>query len=93
MAFEEDLTVFTSDFGEPATVAGVTHNVIMNKPDAMLYGESQVGHDFVMCYITTDFLDLVNNVAVTVSGVSYKINGAPRRLADGKFSEADLKKA
>jgi hypothetical protein len=93
MPILEDLTVFTADFGVNATVNGLTHKVLIDKPDIDLYAEMQVSHDFNMRYITNDFPTLRDGITVDVDGVSYRINGAPMRLDDGAFSRVGLRKA
>ena len=92
MNFDDDLPVFLADFGVDATVASVTHQVIFNKPDAVVFDDMQTSHDFTIRYMTVDFPNLHDGTAITVEGGSFKIRGEPLLLADGKFSLASLRK-
>lgn len=92
MNFDDDLPVFLADFGVDATVAAATHKVIFNKPDAVLFEDMQAGNNFTIRYLTADFPGLHDGAAIVVAGSSFKINGEPLLVSDGKFSLASLRK-
>jgi len=94
MNFDDDLPAFLADFGVAASITpGINKQVIFNKPDAGIFGEMQVTHDFSIRYITTDFTSLHDGVAIVVDGGNYKIKGEPLVLTDGRFSLATLRTA
>lgn len=92
MNFDDDLPVFLADFGVDATVAAVTHKVIFNKPDAVIFDGMQSSNDFTIRYLTSDFPAMHDKTAITVNGTAYKIRGEPLLITDGKFSLASLHK-
>lgn len=96
MAFGEDLQVFLQDFGVPARLTaaapGTEKRVLLDEPDAEIFGGEQVAGDKIITYIESEFPGLVSGTQITVDGVAWRVRGAPQRLDDGKFARAGLKK-
>lgn len=92
MNFDDDLPVFLADFGVTAMALGETHNVIFNKPDAVIFDDMQASADFSMRYLTSEFANLHDGTTIVVEGSTYKVRGEPLKVADGKFSMASLRK-
>ncbi|MDR5170726.1 hypothetical protein IHQ56_02735 [Methylobacillus flagellatus] len=96
MAFAEDLQVYLQDFGVPARLTadapGSEKLVLLDEPDAEIFGGEQVAGDKIITYVADDFPGLVSGVQITVDGVAWKVRGAPQRLDDGRFARAGLKK-
>ena len=92
MTFDDDLPIFLADFGVNATVLGVTHQVIFNKPDTLLFDDMQATADYTIRYLSADFPTLRDGTAIIVDGNAFKIRGEPLQVSDGRFSMASLRK-
>lgn len=93
MNFDNDLPIFLADYGIEATALGVTHLVIFNNPDAVILDDQQVSGDATIRYITSEFPNLFDGIAIHIEGEGdYKIRGEPLKLGDGKHSLASLRK-
>lgn len=84
----EDLSIFLDDFG--VLCNGV--RVLFEEPD----GLESLGYDGVQApgptiIFTTGSLILTAGQAVEIEGRFFKVRAEPRRIDDGKFSEARLK--
>lgn len=96
MAYAENLHIFLQDFGVPARLTsaalGTEKLVLLDEPDAEIFGGEQVAGDKIITYVESDFPGLISGTQITVDGVAWKVRGAPQRLDDGKFARAGLKK-
>lgn len=87
----EDLDAFMDDFAVDATFGATTGKVILDMPDEIIGGGEVISTDYKMTFKTGLFAGLAFNSAVTVDGASYTVRSV-RKIDDGKFSEAFLRK-
>lgn len=88
---QEDLDIFTADFGVSATSGSTTGMVILDMPDQLVAGGEVLSTDYSITYKTALFPNLTYGDAIVVNGVNYTLRET-RLLGDGAFSQAGLSK-
>ena len=91
MAFVEDLSAFFADFGVPATFGALSATVLLDMPDAEIFGGGQISTDYAITYKSGDLSGLKTGDAITVNAVAYQVREVVK-LDDGKLMNATLKR-
>jgi len=89
--FPEDLDVFFSDFGVTAVFGAESAKVLFDYPEMVVAEDYVVTAENTITYKATLFPTLAKGSAITVDGVSYKVNTV-LAAEDGKLKKATLSK-
>lgn len=94
MAFTEDLTVFLdlNGFGVPVTAGAVSGVGILDLNSELILGGEINVIDYMLTVPSATFGTLGYGDAITVDGVSYKVETSPMRFDDGTFCRVPLVK-
>ena len=95
MAFTEDLSVFLdlNGFGVPVVAGAVSGVGILDQNSELILGGEITIIDYLLTVPTATFGSLGYGDAITVDGVSYKVETQPQRFDDGTFCRVPLIKS
>lgn len=93
MAFAELLDPFLADFGVPVTAGAVSGLGILDLNSELILGGEINIIDYMLTVPTATFGSLSYGDAITVDGVSYKVETSPMRFDDGTFCRVALIKS
>jgi hypothetical protein len=91
MAFTEELDLFLSDFGVPASAGAVTGFGVLDMPSQVVADGMVLTTDYKLTVKTSVFGGLLYGDGITVDGVNYQVREA-MKVDDGKFTELMLTK-
>ena len=95
MAFTEDLSVFLdlNGFGVPVVAGAVSGVGILDQNSELILSGEITIIDYLLTVPTATFGSLGYGDAITVDGVSYKVETQPQRFDDGTFCRVPLVKS